>query len=235
MLAALRIPILVDGNTYRAAMAAALKCIASGAPELAQEIHASNELPPFAAFVRQNVLHMVTIGERILSAVAAGIYARTAVVVQATTAQQLLERAEYAARSSSVLEFKFVTPVCVGSGSYRPYTAMPSASYLFGNLAARWNMYMALSGVPQAPDDLDAAIPVLHGNLRTRTVPMGEYRRTGWVGSITFRLPERHRHWYYALAAFAEYSGIGLKTSHGMGRVEIRLPEGMKGGVWRGT
>lgn len=110
---------------------------------------------------------------------------------------------------------------------------LPQPELVFGSLIARWNAYSDITIPDATAEELLAGLVVSGHNLGTRLIDFGTYRQIGFVGKCTFELkgkpsPDAVRA-LNALADFAFYSGVGAKTTMGMG--QTRLVRERKGGA----
>lgn len=105
--------------------------------------------------------------------------------------------------------------------------AWPSPAALFPSLAIRW------SRLGLAPSLDDQAIQALAGDIlpgrwngHTVTIDFDRKQRfEGFVGTFAYNLvllPEEQRRALLLLARFAEFSGIGRMTTHGLGTVRVQ-------------
>ena len=139
------------------------------------------------------------------------------------------------------INIRFTVPTCFKSmGQYFP---MPTPRLVFGNLIDRWQ---AFSGVPVPTDFHDFVeqyIVVGDYDLRTQPVVLKQGTQIkGCVGKVSYMIAKRNHtfeknHPIRAasvkqnrialirltgmLAEFANYSGLGIKTTQGMGTVSI--------------
>lgn len=112
------------------------------------------------------------------------------------------------------------------------YVLFPQERLILQNLMMRWN-----ETFPMCPlEDDDAFQAILGGvcitdyNLRTARFSLKGIRIPGFIGScrIDARLPLPLLELWNTLLAFADYSGIGIKTGLGMGGVMVKFQEDQK-------
>ena len=105
------------------------------------------------------------------------------------------------------------------------HVLFPQESLILQSLITKWNI-----AFPEYPmDDADAfamlenGVRIVDYRLRSLRYPMKATRITGFVGRVTLsaRLSAPMQEIWNLLAAFAPYSGIGIKTALGMGGVSI--------------
>lgn len=120
----------------------------------------------------------------------------------------------------------FVSPAAFRSKGR--YVIMPDVRLIFQNLLMRYNQVYAGDAEvdPETLDYIVGRVSVssynLHSHYFSRT--MGESSRIpAFLGSLTLRVegPQSLRGLVAMLLAFAEVSGIGIKTSMGMGGIQL--------------
>ena len=124
---------------------------------------------------------------------------------------------EQSSDSNRQIEFAFCTPTAFRQSNYD--CALPTRELVFNSLINRWNQY---SGI-ELPKNLIESIFPSFFNIRTELVADSRSKFIGCVGAINFRLlgdvdPLVIKQ-INALANFALYSGVGRKTTMGMGMV----------------
>ncbi len=98
---------------------------------------------------------------------------------------------------------------------------MPEAALIFGNLSRRWNLFSELK-LPENPECENIG----YSFFDLKTTPYA-LRRGGTVigveGRIEFILKEseERRRYFETLLNFGFYSGIGIKTTQGMGMCRV--------------
>ncbi len=98
---------------------------------------------------------------------------------------------------------------------------LPEPDLVFGSIARKWEAF----GEPSIVCDLEpflGGIQIKRYNLETRMIQFGKFRQIGFVGSVEFdvrKLPEQVRWYLDVLTAYSWFSGVGAKTTMGMGRV----------------
>lgn len=121
-------------------------------------------------------------------------------------------------------KIEFLTPTSFRSkGSHSPFPATP---LVFGSLARRWSRFSPLplpSGLMAALED---QIGIAEYRIGLYRLTFGGFFEPGFTGSCTYSArrnaaPEVLK-WAGALARFAYFSGVGAKTTMGMG--QARLP-----------
>ncbi len=130
-------------------------------------------------------------------------------------------------------EFEFATPTAFSMGQQRWGKLMkllPEPAYVFESLAKQWETF-APEHVRMAATDLTArqlgawceeSLIVARFALETRYLPSSKFAQAGFQGKMMYEMkgiqssPEAA--WLTPLAHFALFSGVGYKTSMGMGQ-----------------
>lgn len=217
MLATVEIPWLHKGNantSFEGAMYAAYDVIGQGDGKLAQAIHDSADPPPFSASLHDGTLRLGCLTTAVFLAVARSPLAYKAQRVSEDSFETIARAAEQ--ETSNTIKLSFLSPTSFGQ--HGRSHVMPNPRRLFNSLRHRWMM----CGGPFVPDYPDLSfdeIAVMAMRLRSRRVEMNKYTGYGSVGYAIYWLPAEARCWCHALARFAEYAGVGQRTSHGFGRV----------------
>lgn len=128
---------------------------------------------------------------------------------------------EQSSDSNRQIELAFCTPTAFRQSNYD--CALPTRDLVFNSLIKRWNQY---SGI-ELPKTLIESIFPSFFDIHTEMVAESRSKFIGCVGAINFRLlgdvDSLVIKQINALANFALYSGVGRKTTMGMGMV-MRLP-----------
>ena len=132
----------------------------------------------------------------------------------ATSYAQLYEQSSDSDRQ---IDFSFCTPTAFRQSQHD--CALPTRELVFNSLMKRWNQY---SGIELPKNLLEPIFPSFF-NIRTEIVADSRSKFIGCVGAMNFRLlgdidPLTIKQ-INALANFALYSGVGRKTTMGMGMV----------------
>jgi CRISPR-associated endoribonuclease Cas6 len=133
------------------------------------------------------------------------------------------------------IAMRFVTPTSTKKSRQRDEDGkrrdsqdvpLPNPERIFGSLYERWNRF-APTPLPEAfKGYFEDDILIHYCNIHTHYVNRERSNKggtVGFMGDVTFYcgggdfLPYAH-----ALAAFARYSGVGIKTTQGMGLVEMQ-------------
>jgi len=110
----------------------------------------------------------------------------------------------------------------------------PEPTYVFESLARQWGLFdptslrMASSGLtPRAIADwCEEHVIVARYSLETRYLPSSKFGQSGFQGDVTYEVkgiptaPEAQ--WLAPLARFALFSGVGYKTTMGMGQARCK-------------
>lgn len=235
-----------------------LSLLRDSAPELARELHDTEDMRPFTTWfipdsrpssvgpdagppvhrlritlltdqVLSAFMHAALLrGERPLQIGPASMCVSELHVVDSRRprppSSSYLELLEQAATESTIA-LRFVTPSTFRSRGHRN-VVFPEPSLVFGSLLSRWNRF-----APQSLDQerLHAAIAssctVSRYRLETVSMAFGAYSETGFVGNVTYdaaKLDGENLRALNALADYADFAGVGAKTSMGMGQVRRR-------------
>jgi CRISPR-associated endoribonuclease Cas6 len=123
------------------------------------------------------------------------------------------------------ITLSFTSPTAFNTNEHS-FVLVPEPRLVWGSLIRTWNCYAptSLSLSRAVPGEtLTNGITILSCDLSTRTMQYPKYSQKGFLGTCTYRLPEEEKHaaQLTCLAAFARFSGVGYKTTMGMGQVRI--------------
>lgn len=136
---------------------------------------------------------------------------------EALAAQQLLQPGQPNRRTT----FSFHSPVSFKSNNM--YVPIPMPDLLFGSLVERWNAFSPVTLSPEMRRF--GAEMVALSNYQLRSQPVIQKSGAPIVGSVgkaTYIALGGDRYWHAVmqmLADFAFYSGVGIKTTTGMGQL----------------
>lgn len=143
--------------------------------------------------------------------------------VQESTFLEILNNGLARARRGELeVEFRFLSPTSFSLAESRLSMPLPWPRLVFQSLAQRWN---AFSPVPLWINwlEFDRCVSISDCRVRTYRVDFGRFGEIGFVGTCRFVLAKgtelELRRSLHALAEFAFFSGVGKKTSMGMGFV----------------
>lgn len=115
------------------------------------------------------------------------------------------------------IAFSFCTPTTFRKGRYD--ASFPTRECVFFSLIHRWNKY---SHLPISEEVVNFIFPSFF-NIRTEVISDNRSKLIGCVGEVSYRIlgeaPVDAVKQINALANFALYSGVGRKTTMGMGMV----------------
>jgi CRISPR-associated endoribonuclease Cas6 len=124
------------------------------------------------------------------------------------------------ASATRAITLEFITPTSFRKNEMQ--VVFPQPELVFSSLLRRWNAFSALK-IPEEHAVYFPAIKVSSYDLHTQLVHFSRYKIIGFRGKVEYELPgdasEDFVREVNALAAFAFYSGVGAKTSMGMGQV----------------
>ncbi|MBR5288624.1 MAG: CRISPR system precrRNA processing endoribonuclease RAMP protein Cas6 [Clostridia bacterium] len=142
---------------------------------------------------------------------------------QIGSAQAFIERARLLPDTNRY-EFQFSAPTSFKQDGR--YVIFPQESLLLQSLVSRWNLCF-----PEIElDDPEAMQAILRGlritdyKLQTLRHPVKQARIPSFIGKLILetRLPAPLAEVFKTLYCFSPYSGVGIKTTLGMGGVQIR-------------
>jgi CRISPR-associated endoribonuclease Cas6 len=133
-----------------------------------------------------------------------------------------------AAAGAASADVYFRSPTCF-SRSDRFYP-LPDPVLLFDTLASRWQLWNADPAAAIPADTLKQllhAVSIVAHDVRTTRISIGPGSRPGFLGWARYILTQQVdapvRQLFTTLARFAEYSGVGSATTHGLGAVSVEL------------
>lgn len=104
---------------------------------------------------------------------------------------------------------------------------LPVPELVFGSLIDRWTAFSSVALHPDLKTFVSTCVAVSDVRIESRRISFERADRgaaTGFTGSVTFSLQSSERFWLdqmHTLAAFALYSGIGVRTTMGLGQVRV--------------
>ena len=139
-----------------------------------------------------------------------------------TTFEQLLTDVDTAGQDVTL---QFSAPTTFKrTGDY--FDAMPYPALVFGSLLDRWNAFSPILMPDDISQQIDRGITVHHCSTNGETVYLGGRRFSRPIPTFTGRVQYHFvnedpviRRYLHVLAAFAKYSGVGYKTTMGLGQV----------------
>lgn len=148
--------------------------------------------------------------------------------LQEISYEELMEQT-YFGQCSSYLNLNFESPTAFKvMGKYQNY---PTIGHIFQSLLHK---YDAVSGETKIFSDellkeIEEYTYVKHYNLRSTVFHLEGVRIPSFKGTVTIKLngPQMFINLMHMLAVFGEYSGVGIKASIGMGRLNTKKVERM--------
>jgi CRISPR-associated endoribonuclease Cas6 len=124
------------------------------------------------------------------------------------------------ASATYAVTLEFVTPTSFRKNEMQ--VVFPQPELVFSSLLRRWNAFSELK-IPEEHAVYFPSIKVSSYDLHTQLVHFSRYKIIGFKGRVEYELPEGSSEDFMqvvnALADFAFYSGVGAKTTMGMGQV----------------
>ena len=130
--------------------------------------------------------------------------------------------------SQHFVTFCFVSPTAFSLGQ-RHFELFPYSYHVWTSVLRAWNAYaperfhMDERRVRQAC--ADHTIGVAQCDIQTHMLHFPNFVQKGFIGTCTYFLRDESVSEFAALAAFAQYAGVGYKTTMGMGQVRTQLSE----------
>jgi len=119
------------------------------------------------------------------------------------------------------ITLEFTGPTAFKSGGVQ--VLFPEPKLVFTSLLRRWKAFSEIN-LPQKYAESFTSIKVSNYDLHTQLIPFSKYKIIGFKGKIAYELPqdssESFRRAVNALADFASYGGVGVKTAMGMGQTK---------------
>ncbi len=106
---------------------------------------------------------------------------------------------------------------------------LPLPDLVFGSLITRWSAFSSVALHPDLARFVAECVVISQHRIQTRYISFERSARggtVGFVGDVTFNVLSGDPYWLgllNMLAAFAVYSGIGVRTTMGLGQVRARL------------
>ena len=126
-----------------------------------------------------------------------------------------------AAKAEHNISLHFLSPTVFRSKGTRN-TLFPQPELVFGSLLSRWNAFSPLKLDTKLQQCFEALILLARYRLQTAMLNFGSYQEAGFTGRCNYlldnALTEEQLRSINALAEFAFYSGVGAKTTMGMGQ-----------------
>jgi CRISPR-associated endoribonuclease Cas6 len=125
------------------------------------------------------------------------------------------------------LSFSSPTAFAIRDGrSTRRSHVLPDPYFVFGELANRWDTLTGSETKEAVRQYVSEHMVVARHNIKTHMVQFGRGRQVGFTGRVAYQSLDKEnddmlRH-LNRLADFAFYSGVGSKTTMGMGQVMRR-------------
>ncbi len=132
-----------------------------------------------------------------------------------TTEEELLE----SVNENREIALKFYTPTCFRIGDL--HLREPEPEKIFTSLLCKWNTHCSFKFDENLRDKFKEIV-ILESDIIQKRVQFSHFYIQGFVGSVKYKLPEIPSVIKTAniLANFAFYSGVGYKTTMGLGQVK---------------
>lgn len=135
------------------------------------------------------------------------------------SARELMKQSKALFNDAAQIEVKLLTPTAFKQdGSYVLY---PTAQMMIGNLINKWNSLNKdiVIDDPYAVNEINNGLSISRYRLKSVNYNLKGVKVFGFVGDLTIkaRLPAPLLEIVHLLFYFANYSGIGIKSTLGMG------------------
>lgn len=196
-----------DVNLYEGAHYAAIQCIGRYDKTLCRDIHKSKVVSRFSAYLDGDILTINALDRTVVRVLSNGMS-----ITRGPFSYDLLMGNTY----QREMKLTFATPTFIRNKNI--CNVSPSPDVIFGSIARRWR---AITGI--ALPDINTLMPkMLFIDVETHTIQYRNHCLNGFTGNVSYYLPSGDTTWYWTLARFAEYSGVGSHTAQGWGRVVIK-------------
>lgn len=145
-------------------------------------------------------------------------------MISEQTYGKLFEKYYIEGEDAPYISLRIITPMAFKSGGR--YVRFPEPHFVFQSLLNRFD---AFSETMAAGDEglleaIDTQIYVGNYRLQGSSFPLEQIRVPAFKGEVAYKVTGNKQfvHMMNMLAAFGEYSGIGVKTALGMGAVVIK-------------
>ncbi len=120
-----------------------------------------------------------------------------------------------------ILRIRMLSPMAFKSAGR--YVRFPEPHYVFSSLIRRFDLFSGnmLLENEKLMQEIDEKLNVGEYNIRSSSFALEGVRIPAFIGSVSY-YPRGNQQWknmLHMLMDFAEYSGIGIKTSLGMGAI----------------
>lgn len=141
--------------------------------------------------------------------------------------QQLFEdwQAQPITLAHQKIDLHFASPTyfSLRSRPYRAFHLLPSADFVFGQLAAVWDAMTGQETADAIRGYVNEWMVVTKHNIRTTAYQIRNNPQIGFEGNVQYKIMDKQhldfiRH-LNLLADLAFFTGVGSKTTHGMGQV----------------
>jgi len=118
--------------------------------------------------------------------------------------------------------FNFMTPTSFSKNDFD--YPLPEPSIVYKSLFNKWNAFSSFPISDVALKKLINHITVSRFDIRTQSLLFHKYKKIGFIGDVTFFTNLKKTDYlslFNMLSFFAFYSGVGKKTTMGMGQIKI--------------
>lgn len=121
------------------------------------------------------------------------------------------------------ISFEFASPTVFRSDGKRNI-AFPSPDLVFGSLLNKWNAFSEIKLDSDLLEQVKESVLISRYKLETKMLDFNKYHELGFIGTCAYvindMIPKGIAGQLNALADFAFFSGVGAKTTMGMGQIK---------------
>lgn len=141
-------------------------------------------------------------------------------LISKTTLNDLFKKWFISDNLVNKVKYKIITPV-----SYKQdnkYLIIPDTGLILSNIINKWNAFSTNNIEKSIFEEYLRKTFISNYNIRTATFSLEKVRIKGYIGEIeiTIKANQMMTNILNLLFEFAEYSGLGIKTSIGMGAIK---------------
>lgn len=142
-------------------------------------------------------------------------------LISNTNLDEILKKWFVAEEGSNKIKYKILTPV-----SYKDdnkYIIIPDIKLILSNLINKWNAFSSNNIDKNIYEEYLIRTFISNYNIKSTTFSLEKIKIKGYIGEIeiTIKANQMMINILNMLFEFAEYSGLGIKTSIGMGGIKI--------------
>jgi len=129
--------------------------------------------------------------------------------------------------TENLIKLRFHTPTFFKAGD--GFCRFPIPQKVFSSLLRKFNRYSESKKIDEAVESKLNNITIFEKKTQSRRITLRDFYLEGFIGDVTFKVPEDDKELVKianVLGDFSFYSGVGYKTTMGLGQVERIPPQG---------